>query len=342
MDTIKFKYKPIADDGSEVGIFSKRGEVHEDELILDNESSPISSIMHVARRENRLVLVFLTPEGPMQIAMAITSGKASVIKKAIDRLGSATFAMQHQKELEAVGKGQLFHAAVCTNCEATVDLSGYAESSEMYCPYCERIGVVDGEPSRKKNPFRLCDNCGFFSTPQRFTSFYFVFLVFVYHFHSKASIRCHACMRGEAWKMLAGNFFFVLGVPFALGQLGRAYIGGAARSDYPALDAANHAAQQGNIDKAVTLYMEIIDRNPSQIAGIHYNLARASMKVGETEGVLRSARQSLAECSNYRPAAELIVQTLKSQGLRAEADLFWNDWNKLELAKPDASAEAND
>ena len=337
MDSLKFKYKPINKKGNETGFFSKRGEVNEDEVILNKDALPIASIVQVVRRQKRLVLFVLTEDGPIQIALSITSGKASAIKEMIDRLGSATFAIQHKKQLEAVGKGHLFNAAVCPYCEATVDLSGYAESPEMYCMFCERIGVVDGEPKLKQNPFQLCDNCGYFSTPQKFTSFYFVFLLVVYFFQTKQSVRCHACMRGEAWKMFWGNLLFILGVPFALWQLGRAYIGGASRSEYPDLDAANHAAQKGKIDKAEALYLGIIDRNPSQVAGIHYNMAKASLTVNEIDGALGAARQSLAECSNYRPAAELIVQTLESRGLDEEAKLFWNDWNKLELAKPNIS-----
>ena len=339
MDTIPFKFKMIDKKGNEQGFFSKRGEVNEDGVTLHKEFWPISSILHVVRRENRLVILVQTAAGPQQLAIAITSGKASAIKRMIDQLGSATIAIQHKKQLEAVGKGNLFHAAVCPNCEATVDLSGYAESPEMYCLFCERIGVVDGEAKLKKNPFRLCDNCGYFSTPQRFTSFYFVFLLVVYSFHTKATIRCHACMRGEAWKMLWGNLLFILGVPFALWQLGRAYLGGASKTDYPDLDAANHAARHGKIDKAEALYLGIIDRAPSQVAGIHYNMAKASLNVNEIDGAMRAARLALAECSNYRPAAELIVQTLQSQGLRNEANLFWNDWNKLELAQPDLPEE---
>jgi hypothetical protein len=143
-------------------------------------------------------------------------------------------------------------------------------------------------------------------------------------------------MRGEAWKMLAANALFVLGAPFALWQLLRSYFMGSHRSNYPNLDSANCAAQAGNVEKAETLYQFMLERAPL-VAGIHLNSAKAHAHVADWRGCLQSALNSLSACSNYNPAAGLVLQSLRSQNLIQEAEVFEQQWGKegLETAKPE-------
>ena len=59
--------------------------------------------------------------------------------------------------------------------------------------------------------------------------------------------------------MFFGNMLFVIGFPFAVMQLIRAYGGGSALSrDFAGLDRANILAKNGKDDRAAILYEKII------------------------------------------------------------------------------------
>ncbi len=201
----------------------------------------------------------------------------------------------------------------------------------MYCSFCETISVPDAEPPAVARGFHLCDVCGYFSHPQPFTSFYFAYLLVAFSYQYKTTTRCHACMRPEAWKMLLINSLFILGAPFALGQLLRAYFFGSHRAHYPKLDAANAAAQAGKVEKADVLYEQMLEEAPFR-AGIQFNRAKSRAVATDWEGCLQAALNSLKECSNYRPAAELVGIALRAQGMTEEATVFEQHWGQEGLA----------
>ncbi len=58
-------------------------------------------------------------------------------------------------------------------------------------------------------------------------------------------------------------------------------------------------------------------------AGIRYNLAKARAEVGDWAGAREAALASLADCSNYQPAAELIGRALRQS---EEVSLLGQGW----------------
>jgi hypothetical protein len=323
--SLRFKFKELNEKGQETGLFSKKGEITDDQIVLDGNAIPLLAIAKTARRANRLILVVATKDQPITVAIAITSGKSQDLKQAIDGICSSGWARMHREEMEKNGKGALFRSEPCPYCRATVDLSGFEETPQMYCPFCETVVTRGPGAPRDEKSYRLCDKCGYYSQPKGFTVFYFIFLLVAYHFQYRTDTRCNACMRSEAWKMFFGNLIFVLGFPFALVQLLRAYFGGSTLSaSFSGLDAANRAAQAGRREKARALYDAILARLP-QAAGVRLN--RSLMCLGaEPARAAVEAHAALKDCSNYAPAADAAIQALAAMGKREEAEGFQKAW----------------
>ncbi|MBA4029803.1 MAG: hypothetical protein C0478_02660, partial [Planctomyces sp.] len=225
----KFKFQFSDQNGNATSVFSLKGSFDGQALQLDKESLVIAGLLNVVRRQNRMVLTGIRDEGEVVQFILILSSKgvAAQLKQAVDIARSAHWAKVHREQLVAAGRGSSYRDATCPHCTATIILSDLPVTPQLFCPFCEALTTVaaSAEPPANEKEFRLCDECGMFSHPQKFTIFYFYFLLVVYGFWTNEKWCCRACMRKDAWKMLAGNFLFVLGVPVAITQLIRAYSG---------------------------------------------------------------------------------------------------------------------
>src|SRR5262249_12389696 len=133
MDPLRFEYKLLNDRGVPTSFFSSRAKVADDHLTLGKDALPLAAISQVIRfMQARLALLVTSDDGPRWMNLIVTSGDAGKVKQRIDCLGSARRAEMRQRELEQAGKGQLFRAAECPYCQATLDLSGFPRSPEMY------------------------------------------------------------------------------------------------------------------------------------------------------------------------------------------------------------------
>jgi hypothetical protein len=325
VDVIRFKYKPLNLNGQETGLFSKKGELRPEALILDKTPIPLPAVAKTVRRNNRLILVVATQNDPVTLAIAITKGRAETLKETIDQLCSARWAKAREERLSAAGKIQAFRSETCPYCRSIVDLSGFDPTPQMYCPFCETVVTVGPGAPRDEKTYRFCDQCGYYGQPKPFTTFYFIFLIAAVYYRYRTTTRCNACMRSEAWKMVLGNGLFILGLPFALVQLGRAYLGGSTfSSTFSGLDGANSASRRGRPEKAEATYEAILAR-AGRAAGIRYNQALSQLgKEPARAAVL--AHAALKECSNYSPAAELTIQALSKMGRKEEAEAFKKLW----------------
>ncbi|MFT5522309.1 MAG: hypothetical protein ACI9HK_000252, partial [Pirellulaceae bacterium] len=225
----RFKYYRVDHDGNVTTMFTKKGEFDGETLKLDNTEIPAEVIGEVETRGKYLFFSALDDEGDVLIlTLQIVSGSASKLSELLGRSRSAKWAESHQQELVKEGQGHTFRKAICPHCDATIDLTNMPATPQVYCGFCKRLGTLPTVTESAKpgeNKYGLCEECGMYSQPRKFTIFYFYFLVVIYGWSSNETYRCPACMRGEAWKMLLGNFLFVLGIPVALIQLFRAYGG---------------------------------------------------------------------------------------------------------------------
>ncbi|MEM6798810.1 MAG: hypothetical protein AAF589_04780 [Planctomycetota bacterium] len=326
----EFKFKWINDNGQETSFMSKKGSFDGKTLRLEDAEIPAAAITFVDTRENRMIVAVAQQEGaPATLVFSMSSGKGAAerLKEGLGKARSHAWAQNHRKELNEQGRGHEFREAACPHCQATINLTGQPETPQVYCEFCHAITNPNptGPPAKAEKEHRLCDECGMYSKPRKFTIFYFYFLLVVYGFSSSSTWRCPACMRPEAWKMLFGNLLFVLGVPVAIAQLIRAYGGTDVGGPYPGLDAANIKARKGNVEAAVTDYRKILAKTPVT-AGVKYNLALAFLQREQWDNAMTMLEFCLADCANYEPAAQALAGVYEHLGETEKLETLKKRW----------------
>ena len=312
----RFKFHWLDENGNQQGVFRKKGEFHGDTLKLDDTELPAGAILQAQTFENKIMLT--VPTGPEEFAsvlfMPSSKSATNELKKRLDIARSRSWADNHKNQLAEQGRGAVYREAECPHCRATLILSDMPTTPQVYCHFCDSLSTVDQNPPQGEAKLGLCDECGMYSQPQRYTVFYFVFLLVIYWFKSGTAKKCRACMRSDAWKMLFGNLIFLLGVPNAVYQLIRAYSGGSIfEGAYSGLNAANIAARNQKWDKATASYKHVLD-SVGVSAGVKYNLGLALRAAGNDAQAARSFEVSLADCSNYAPAYHHLVELYPTLG----------------------------
>lgn len=297
----RFKLQFINEKGQAEGFLRKKGSFDGNILMLDQISIPVTSIIAIEVRDNRMIFAIAAPNNNSQhIAIQVSGVAAKTLKGIINTHRSRSWAITEQQELEAKGLGQHFRATSCPHCSAAITLSFLPETPQVYCTFCDTLTTVKPNANTPKDEkqCKICDECGMFSKPQKFTIFYFYFLLFVYGWRSRPTWRCPGCMRGEAWKMLVGNSIFILGVPVAIVQLIRSY-SDSAGGKFAGLDKANLNARKGRTEKALKTYQAISQKVPVS-AGVKYNIG-LNLLDRKPDLAQDTLEMAYADCSNYPP-----------------------------------------
>ncbi|MEL6896442.1 MAG: hypothetical protein AAFP90_10095 [Planctomycetota bacterium] len=323
----EFKFHFLNEQGVATTIFRRNGSFDGAILRLDDVIIPIDTVQSTDVQDNRLVIVSAT-QPPVHL---LQMRSAADLKNNIDRSASAYQAAEMRSRMESEGRLSEFRSALCGFCNATVNLTGFAESPQVYCDCCDAIQTVSMQsPVPKENDYNLCDECGMYSRPTKFTSFYFYFLFVVYGWFSDTRYCCPTCSRGTAWKMVFVNAIFLLGFPYSVYQLIRSYMADSLSGPMAGLHASNVAARNGNFAKALLGYERILERVPVA-AGLHFNLAWTLAQSGQMEQAIAAADASLADCSNYHPAAMLQLSLYQSLGNQIEVQRLAKQWGMEEF-----------
>jgi hypothetical protein len=341
MEPLKFSFQFInAKTGQVASMFSKKGSVDDERLVLDKQSYTIDQIRFATRRTNRLILSVRVPAPSgvedQVIVVQVGGGALRKVLPAINRRVSDRRADAHREQLTRAGRARDFREGMCPGCACTIDLTGHPPSPELYCQYCDTIWTEPADdPQRRKDEtmFRCCDQCGLYSKPTTFTTFYFLFLVVVYTFSYKQKVMCNTCMRKEAWKMMGGNLLGLLGLPVAFVQLVRAYAGGSAlNKTFAGLDKANALVKAGKTDAAAAVYDQITARL-EHCCGVRYNYGLSLLQARRPEQAALRFAEALSDCGNYGAAAQALGSCYHQLGMTAELEALKREW-------ADASAES--
>ena len=333
MAPVSFKYQLINEEGQPSFWLSKKGSFDGETIQLVSESIPATAILHLVLAEKILALVVPNKEGATRtITALIHSGNASKLKKEIDRVRSAAQVALAEKSLQSLGQSSGFRKEICPNCEATLNLTHFDRTPQLFCDYCDTIYTVPKQPDTPsmESQYRLCEHCGMYSRPAKFTEFYFYFLFVFYGFWTKESMRCPACMRGTAWKMLAMNFLFVLGIVPSVYQLIRAYASDSVGGVFSGLHAANLRATKRDYSGATKIYQSILNQVP-YAAGVHYNLGLALVQNQEWGRAASAFELSLDDCSNYRYAAGGLMECYGMLGRSEQLAEMHRQWDSEEM-----------
>ncbi len=336
MNPIRFKFRFLDDNGREAGFLSKRGSFDGTNLELGKETVPIIAVLRADKRFDRILLTLLAEDGAVShAAFAVKTKNLHELLTALNRETSARWAVLRQEQLDKEGGGEKLRFRLCPYCEATVDLTNFGETPQIYCNFCDTIATVQGTPPKHEPAHALCDDCGYFSRPREFSTFYFYFLLVIYGWRQGKRYVCPGCMRGEAWKMLFLNLPFLLGVPFALIQLFRVYFSDRIgwKSSFAGLDAANVKARKGKWEPAIRSYVEIC-RSVSDYSGIRYNAGLALLAKGDAVAAATQFENALALCCNHAPSYNNACTCLEQSGQTGRLGELRTLWG--EAGEPEA------
>src|SRR5215468_2823098 len=76
MSDLRFKYKELTSSGDPVAGFSRKGEITDDEIVLDERRIPLDAIARAVSRYDRLMLLLAPEDDQTTLVIAITSGAA--------------------------------------------------------------------------------------------------------------------------------------------------------------------------------------------------------------------------------------------------------------------------
>ena len=315
---LRFRFHYLDDRGNETGLMSKAGHFDGETLWLDRAMLPVQHIVKTQRRHDRLIL-HLDKEAPAggfaeHLAFDVTSGPIDALHASLNEIASATRARGRRRRLEADGSGDAFRSTECPHCRATIDLTGFDETPQVYCDYCDTVYAADGSGPAEERDYSLCDQTRLYARSLGFME------LFVPWFDGKKPWRarrvhaCQAAFKNTAYKMLLFNLPLMVGVPTALLQLVRVYKGaGRSGPAFRGLARANFRALGGRTAQATAGYRRVAERLGTA-AGVKYN---EGLALGQAEYFAEAAvafNEALDDCANYRPAAELLGLALQRLG----------------------------
>ncbi len=316
---LRFKYKYVGPNGAG-GMIRRRGGTNEQGLDLGGEFLAYEAIVQTAARDKRLLLR-LAPGTPLPskgakylqdgcaLVLEISKARVADLKTTIDRVSSARLSEQHRRQLLAEGKGNLFRTMVCPQCEATIDLSGFAATPHTYCPCCESVLQGGDLVVSPGSTCRICDECGMFGRIRSYTILYFYFLLVAYGYSQKRRDLCDGCAVRIGRKTLLANLLFVLGTFWSVAMLIRAVAGRDPRMR--GLPEANRPAYKGRYQEADMIYDRLLGEFPGH-PGILMNQAMGHLHGDDTEAGMDMMAAALDSCSNYLPALQLMQKVYVS------------------------------
>ena len=313
MAFISFNFTFDIKDGMEFTWNGAKGIVNDQELVLGETGMSLAAVAETLARPERLIIALRDgAQVPQELHKRINEGVLVLniltndslkIKRHIDRFASAIAARMHKEQLDAAGQTAAFRSTLCPYCQATINLTGFAETAYFYCPYCESLYLTGGALISKGDDYCVCDECEMFGRVQEYKIFYFYFLLVVYGWRSQQRCLCDGCARSALLKALLINLIFILGVPVALWGLMRSYMGQDPR--FEQLLEANDYARDGSPDLAGNLYQAMSGKNPMNPA-FAMNKALGHLHLNDANGAVQSLSTALTSCSNYIPAIRIL------------------------------------
>ncbi len=314
-----------------------RGSFNGEQIVLGPTTIPIFAVNRAVARFNSMVISVAQRGGTSaNVLLTIRSANREQLVQKINQIASVMQATRRKEALDDAGRGDLFRTEICPHCQAMVDLSGFAETPQFHCAFCDAI-VTPAEPIPGEQFYHKCGKCLLYSRPQVFTIFYFYFLVFIYGYRSRHVFMCRPCLRKEAWKMVVGNAPFVLGFPFAVIRLAQAYRDGTKPgAAFSGLNRANALVSAVKYKKAAQHYERMEAADP-QVAGIWFNHGTALLRDGKTAEAAGVFGHALAVCANYPDAFQGLAECYRTMRADQELASLAAQWNVAGRAIQDAA-----
>lgn len=328
-----FKFQWLDANGQPTGLLATKGSVTDHELDLGDRTIPLGALLRATVRADRIIVSYVTSAGGRADLVMAMSDSPMPLRTILNVAASANWEQHRRSER---GAGARFIG--CPACEARIDLTGFPDTPQVWCAYCEKVVARDGVPDVHEASLLECDGCGLLGQPVSYLSFVIWFVIVAYGWNSRRYWRCRACMRREALAMLGKNLIFVIGVPFALALMVRSHFKGKwIEGRFAGLIDATAAAIAGKTDDAVARVAAIEERlgGDAELAyarGLILEASRAT-DAGTLGEIADAYRSCLERCSNYRPAYErlvVVLRRLKQPDELAQLRTLWGDAEAIE------------
>ena len=310
-----FKYEHLSPDGLPTNLFTRKGTLNDEGLLLHKLELPPSSFVVATAHGNRVIISYRNSPNaePESLVLNISKAKPIDLVYEFNRAASANHAKRRQQELQAEGRGDEFRSTECRHCRATVMLAEFPISPEFYCLYCDCVQPAS-KTDEDAHHIHQCERCGYYDSPSRFTNFFLCFLLAYVEYRYHVQHLCSDCARKTSTGMLLKNFIFIFGIPHSMYQWIRVR-----RSkhrppeSYLELINANKLARANDIDGAIAGYDSFAaKKGGSAIASINKGFALGSAK--RIEEAVAAFEEALLDCSNFENAGIMLAACLNELG----------------------------
>ena len=144
-------------------------------LQLDDTLIPVDAIADVQIRWDRIYLLLRTESGDwVKPGFAVSGQGLKEMQHAINALRREALIRQERRRLMEQGDLVSLREQECRYCRATILLSGLPETPQVYCEVCDSLFTTDApaEQQSLEQQYRICDECGMYSQPRKFTNFF--------------------------------------------------------------------------------------------------------------------------------------------------------------------------
>ncbi len=314
---LKFKFRFVRNENP-VGLLARKATATDQALILNNETIEYADVLDSTCRDQHLVLTLAANaslgdktrtslQEENVLVLDVSQVNATELENHIERAASALQTEQHRENLIEAGKAERFHSVVCSNCQATIDLSDYKRTSYVYCRYCESIIKYSGEIVTPGDAYRICDECGMFDRVRGYTLFHFYFLLVTNSYSVRRFHVCDNCALRIARGALLRNLLFIFGVPSAIYMWLKAFTG--RDKSLQALAKANALARKGKFKEADEIYVQFSGPYPEHPALLR-NRSLGHLYGNNLNAAMSLLSRSLKSCNNYLPSL-LLARRLK-------------------------------
>jgi len=301
---ITFRFRDLRPEGRGNGLLGGRGRLDERSLTLGDQAIPLERIVKGYRLPEVLLVEEITPEGVQQRPLQIVRGHGPNLLRELNVRVSVRCAEVRRRELAASGTEGRLRTETCPYCGATVDLTDFPPSPQIYCGYCDSVCTTDSQAPPDESAYHICWTCGLYAYPKRLLS---MTITFVGDWHAEYH-ECTGCLKKHVGRALLGNLLGLVGLPFALWQFLRVHLGGPRFSRaFSGLDKANGLVRKGKFDAAIVEY-ERIEQRMISCAGVRFNRAVALRRAGRTAEGRDVLAEALNDCANYVPAADALAE----------------------------------
>ena len=311
--------KPVARlnwTGTSLGLFATKGTYDGKSLDLGWKKIAIEDIVRAAEGLPKIIFIE-TKSGEVIFAEVTRDSMKHDLVMAINK--DASRLITDNEKIEYENAGLTFRSETCPYCTSALPLSKFGKSPQLYCFYCETV-FRETRNLKDEETLRLCSRCGFFSKPEFFQYMLIWCIVFAFGIQERKRIICKSCEQEKARKACLINSLFLVGIPCALSARCTANQAQDLPPRYFDLNTANSLARKHDkeqVEKAIRLYRNILVSNPVDV-GIRFNIGRAYLLMGDWHHASEELERALENCSNYKPAAELLLFSYEKMGHHEE------------------------